>query len=359
MTRNWIERIHRAPETDGSAGGAGNGGNAGPTGTNELDAFLNQSVRLPTREDQEQVETPPKDGQEAEVVATDDQAPGNEETEESTEETPVQEGADNTQIGVEKRIGKLIAKQRQAEADIEQLRRENAELRNKPATAQEPTPDQEANPFSKTVTDGKTLSEAKRYAYDFREFCEDNPDGGTFNGKEYTGEETNRGRRAAQRALDIELPAREKQLVQQQQVFQKRDQLAQGMKQSFPDLYDRENPIGQAAEAWRNDPRLAAMPERDIAAAALAIGMAELHRRAAAAKKPANGNGNGNGQRPNTTVKSGLPPKPGAGGNRQPFNKTALAKADARLLADPRSKDAFADVLEGMGPPGFTPGTRR
>ncbi len=259
-------------------------------------------------------------------------------------------------IGEVKRIKKLLAAKGSDAEVIERQANELAELRQKlegassttaTATAADP-----ANPFAALVKDQATLERAKGEMYDVLEWCEDNTEGGTRKGVEYTADEVKQLRREARRGLDIHLPARERQLQTETATGRQRQQIAQQMKSNHPAFYDRESELGRAAAQFRQLPEVRGRADADVIAAIMALGTKELTRleteRLAKGKGNGNGGGNGNG-RPATTVgRITLPPRPGAAAARNGADGVKKALINFGKRPD---RNAFTDVLDKMGPP--------
>jgi hypothetical protein len=255
-------------------------------------------------------------------------------------------------IGEVKRLKKLIADKGSDREVIERLTGEIGELRQKLETGQPATPPAptESNPFTAVVKDLNTLNAAKREMYDVLEWCEDNPEGGNRRGQEYTAEQVKQIRREARRGLDIHLPERERQLQTEQGISQRRTAVAQTMKTNHPQFYDRESEVGRHAAEFRNLPEVRGRADADVIGAIMALGTIELTKLENARLAKANGkNGNGAG-RPQTTVgRITLAPRPGA--SAAPANRNAVKESLVRFGKAP-TRDAFADVLDKMGPPG-------
>lgn len=77
---------------------------------------------------------------------------------------------------IQKRIDKITAKRREAEAEAEKLRKELEEARNQKAEATPASP-RTKNPF-RSITDEAALQKAVEQARQVRDWCEENPYGG-------------------------------------------------------------------------------------------------------------------------------------------------------------------------------------
>lgn len=148
------------------------------------------------------------------------QSEDSEETEETkSEDDEIERGLPK---GVKKRIDKLSAKRREAEAEVERLRQEVERLSQEATKpAQTPTPD---NPYSNLSTLEQIQKEMEQ-AKQIRRWCEMNPDGAVVtnaNGEEveYTSEEVRNIKIKALDALEEHLPARAKYIQNFQQIEQ-------------------------------------------------------------------------------------------------------------------------------------------
>ena len=187
--------------------------------------------------------------QENETTTEQDKSEDSEETEETkSEDDELERGLPK---GVKKRIDKLSAKRREAEAEVERLRSEVDRLSqeaNKPA--QIPTQD---NPYAHL----STLEEVNRevdQAKQIRRWCEMNPDGAVVTGKdgnevEYSAEEV---RNIKIKALD----AMEEHLPKRMQYLQNFNQMETIATKEYPWWKDKASRDRQIAETF-----LKAFPE--------------------------------------------------------------------------------------------------
>jgi hypothetical protein len=157
--------------------------------------------------------------QEPETTTEQESTEDSEETEETKSEEEIERGLPK---GVKKRIDKLSAKRREAEAEVERLK-EEVERLSQEATkpAQIPTPD---NPYSNLSTLEEVNREADQ-AKQIRRWCEMNPDGAVVTNKdgsetEYSAEEVRNIKIKALDALEDHLPARAKYLQNYMQMEQ-------------------------------------------------------------------------------------------------------------------------------------------
>jgi hypothetical protein len=246
-----------------------------------------------------------------------------------------------------KRGHKLAA--RHAE-EVEQLRQENESLKQKLEAGTTTAPGGEAGLY-KTVDDVVKREQQLQKVLDW---CEDNPEGGEFNGQEFTAAEVKDARRKARDEIKYALPGRKEQLqqqAQQQAQFTKAQQQARGeVLKNFPALKDPDNTETQAVNKMLHEvPMLKTMfisPEL----AALTWLRGEQALRADLAKRGV--------QSPKSKVQS---PRPGAvktgrpsggGGTAAPARTGAgptVAKAKERIASE-RSVGALADLIGAMEP---------
>ena len=146
--------------------------------------------------------------QETETTNDQFQSEDSEETEETkSEDDEIERGLPK---GVKKRIDKLSAKRREAEAEVERLKQEVSRLSQEATKpAQTPTAD---NPYANLSTLEEVSREADQ-AKQIRRWCEMNPDGAVVTGKdgsetEYTAEEVRNIKIKALDALEEHLPKR-------------------------------------------------------------------------------------------------------------------------------------------------------
>lgn len=158
--------------------------------------------------------------QETNTESEQEQSEDSEETEETkSEDDELERGLPK---GVKKRIDKLSAKRREAEAEVERLRAEVERLSQEAEKpAQTPKSD---NPYTNLKTIDEVSREAEQ-AKQIRRWCEMNPDGATVTDKDgnetdYSAEDIRRIKIKALDALEEHLPARAKYIEQYAQIEQ-------------------------------------------------------------------------------------------------------------------------------------------
>jgi hypothetical protein len=159
--------------------------------------------------------------------------------------------------GVKKRIDKLSAKRREAEAEVQKLREEVERLSQEASKpAQVPT---KKDPYANLSTLEEVSREAEQ-AKQIRRWCEMNPDGAVVrkpDGEEveYTAEEVRKIKVKAMDALEEHLPARANYL----QNFQQIEQVAS---KEYPWWKDRSSSERQIAESFlKHFPEIQRFPD--------------------------------------------------------------------------------------------------
>jgi len=159
--------------------------------------------------------------------------------------------------GVKKRIDKLAAKRREAEAEVERLKNELDRLSQEATKpAQNPTKD---NPYA-NLSSLEEVSREVDQAKQIRRWCEMNPDGATVVGKDgkevdYSAEEIRNIKIKALDAIEEHLPARAKYLQNYQQV----EQIAT---KEYPWWKDRSSSERQIAESFmKHFPEIQRFPD--------------------------------------------------------------------------------------------------
>lgn len=195
------------------------------------DQFSQSFLSEPEKTDLEGSEIKPEEETAADATAENDQEVlSQNETEETTEETADEaeeaEKADEDEDedterglpkGVKKRIDRLTAKRREAEAEVEKLRMEMETLRQEASQkpVQNHNPD---NPYSHLTT-AEAISKEMAQAKQIRRWCELNPDGATVTDKDgnetdYSAEEIRKIKIKAMDAMEEHLPKQHQYLQQ-------------------------------------------------------------------------------------------------------------------------------------------------
>lgn len=195
------------------------------------DQFSQSFLSEPEKTDLKGSETKPEEETADEATAESDQEVlSQNETEETTEETEEEaeeaEKADEDETedterglpkGVKKRIDRLTAKRREAEAEVERLKTEMETLRQE--ASQKPVQNHNPeNPYSHLTT-AEAITKEMEQAKQIRRWCELNPDGATVKDKEgnetdYSAEEIRRIKIKAMDAMEEHLPKQSRYLEQ-------------------------------------------------------------------------------------------------------------------------------------------------
>lgn len=172
-------------------------------------------------------EATPATEEKAEPVAETEEPIVDSEAEAEVEaDQPIEEEAEAEESslskGVQKRINKLVAAKKAAQAELEAQKSRLAELQKELETAKSSVPARQVD-VSDVVERLSTLEQVKeerQRALDVILWCEENPDGGVITlpdgtEKDLTDQEVRSMKRLAIRRKEIELPAREEYLQQQ------------------------------------------------------------------------------------------------------------------------------------------------
>jgi hypothetical protein len=188
-----------------------------------------------------------------------------EEVEADTEEEEVEEYAQSAETpkGVKKRLAKLTALRREAEAKARQLEEEVETLRRSQANPQSP------NPYRNLDSEDKIKAEFERQRQ-IRLFCERYPDGfyeGNTENDNVSKEEIAKAKVVALRALEEHLPRQAEFIVAQKQFKDK-------ARKEFPWLNDPSDKRASMAKRFiAAVPEIKKFPDYEIYAAQLALGM--------------------------------------------------------------------------------------
>lgn len=221
---------------------------------------------------QEQAEEPVSEAnteEEQEVLSQEtetDESDESEPTEQSDGEEEVERGLPK---GVKKRIDKLTAKKREAEAEIERLRQEVDRLSQEAEKpAQNPSPD---NPYANLNTMEAVHKEIEQ-AKSVRRWCEMNPDGAVVTNKdgsevEYSAEDV--------RAIKIKaLDAIEEHLPKRIQYLQSYNQMEQVATKEYPWWKDKAARERQMAEMFiKSFPEVKKFPDYKMVIGDLVTGI--------------------------------------------------------------------------------------
>jgi hypothetical protein len=261
--------------------------------------------------------------QETETTTEQDQIEDSEETEETkSEEEELERGLPK---GVKKRIDKLSAKRREAEAEVERLKQEVERL-SQEATKPAQTPTAE-NPYANLSTLEEVSREAEQ-AKQIRRWCELNPDGAVVTNKdgsetEYTAEEIRNIKIKALDAMEEHLPARAKYL----QNFMQMEQVAA---KEYPWWKDKSAKERQIAESFiKHFPEIQKFPDYKMVVGDYIRGV-----NAREAKAKSSG----------TPVKAPSQPRPSAAPARVP-QKDANSQAAKKRFTVSGNRDDLSSII--------------
>lgn len=256
--------------------------------------------------------------QEPETTNEQDPIEDSEETEETkSEEEEIERGLPK---GVKKRIDKLSAKRREAEAEVERLRQEVERLSQEATKpAQIPTAD---NPYANLSTLDEVSREVEQ-AKQIRRWCELNPDGAVVTNKdgsetEYSAEEVRNIKIKALDALEEHLPARAKYL----QNYMQMEQVAA---KEYPWWKDKSAKERQIAESFiKHFPEIQKFPDYKMVVGDYIRGV-----QAREAKAKSSG----------TPVKAPSQPRPSAAPARMPQQEANVQAAKKRFTVSQNRED--------------------
>jgi hypothetical protein len=172
-------------------------------------------------------EATPATEEKAEPVAETEEPIVDSEAEAEVEaDQPIEEEAEAEESslskGVQKRINKLVAAKKAAQAELEAQKSRLAELQKELETAKSSVPARQVDVSDvvERLTTLEQVKEERQRALDVILWCEENPDGGVITlpdgtEKDLTDQEVRSMKRLAIRRKEIELPAREEYLQQQ------------------------------------------------------------------------------------------------------------------------------------------------
>jgi hypothetical protein len=261
--------------------------------------------------------------QETETTNDQDQVEDSEETEETkSEDDEIERGLPK---GVKKRIDKLSAKRREAEAEVERLRQEVERLSQEATKpAQIPTAD---NPYANLSTLEEVSREVEQ-AKQIRRWCEMNPDGAVVTGKdgsetEYTAEEVRNIKIKALDALEEHLPKR-------MQYLQNFNQMEQVATKEYPWWKDKSAKERQIAESFlKHFPEIQKFPDYKMVVGDYIQGV-----KAREAKAKSSG----------TPVKAPSQPRPSAAPARVPV-KDAQSQAAKKRFTVSGNRDDLSSII--------------
>jgi len=239
-----------------------------------------------------------------------------------------------------KRGHKLIGKHA---AELERLETENAELKRQvSATETQPAANNGAVVKLKTVAEVQKRTAQLEAVMDW---CEDNPQGGEFNGQQFNADDVREARRAARAELR-QLPVRERELQGQSQFAQRQTLAKAEAVKLFPHLADPDHAETQAvtkllaASPWLKDVFLS--PE--VAALTYLRGQSAVKADLERAKAKAGSAGERNLKVAATGVQKGRPASGGTAAGGKPAGGPTV-KAARERIAKEGSVGALAELM--------------
>jgi hypothetical protein len=248
---------------------------------------------------------------------------------ESEEQDSDEDDVDELPKGIKKRLSKLAAKKREAEERLRKAEQEIEELRLKAEQPRIPLK-KDDNPFE-NLSREEELQKANERARQVRDWCEENPYGGTITKSDGTEveideREARRMKVQAMRDLEVNIPA-------QFQKIQARKQFDPLAEQAYPWWKKKESAEYKTAQAiLQNFPELAKFPDYKLVVGDFVFGMSARQARSA---KNAN----------QVNKAPYQPSRPTASPVSQPQNKQKALEAESRFNKT-RSRDDLASLIE-------------
>jgi len=176
--------------------------------------FLDEKEATPAKEEQAESEV------DTEEPIVDSEVEAEVEADQPIEEAEAEESS--LSKGVQKRINKLVAAKKAAQAELEAQKSRLSELQRELETAKSSAPARQVDVSDavERLTTIEQVKEERQRALDVIMWCEENPDGGVItlpdgSERDLTDQEVRSMKRLAIRRKEMELPAREEYLQQQ------------------------------------------------------------------------------------------------------------------------------------------------
>jgi hypothetical protein len=278
-------------------------------------AFLDEQGEAPSLQEQDQ----------SEAVSEQDAEIGDDLEQHDVEESSLSRG-------VQKRINKLVAAKKAAQAELEAQKARLAQMEQELSIARQTTPQNQPDVSDEV----EALSSLEQVNEDYNKavkvimWCEQNRNGGTLNGVDFSDEEVLNIKMAAIRRKEIELPARFNYL-------QKQGQHEQSIAQDFPWWNRPETEEYQAAQqVLREFPEI----KKRRADYKHVAGLLVLGLRAYVDMKS---------KKPSQTPVKKAPPQPSV--QAPPSNSSGqnLQKAKQQFAKTGGSRDGLSDLVKNMG----------
>ena len=293
--------------------------------------FLNEEGAAPAKEEQQtesEVEEPTtEESSEVDAEAQDD-------VDQSTDE-----GGDESSLsrGVQKRINKLVAAKKAAQAKLQEQEARLVAMQRELEATRSIANSGKQQPVSKETEGLNSIPEVEaeyRRAVDVLLWCEENPDGGeiqTPDGKtfELSDQQVRTMKKVALRNKEVELPARFNYLQQQQAAVQ-------GTLQVFPWWTKPETEEYQtAASIVQEFPEIRRRPDWMYLAGVVVEGLRSVTERANKTKAAA-------------PIRR-APAQPAVKAPPVANKNEPLAKATKSFIADPSDRNGLSDLLKAKG----------
>lgn len=293
--------------------------------------FLNEEGAAPATEEQ-QAET------EVEEPVAEESSEAETETQDEADQS-TDEGGDDSSLsrGVQKRINKLVAAKKAAQAKLQEQEARLAAMQRELEATRSIASSSKQTSVSKETENLNSVPEVEaeyRRAVDVLLWCEENPDGGEIqtpdgNTIELTDQQVRAMKKVALRNKEVELPARYNYLQQQQAAVQ-------GTLQNFPWWSKPESEEYQTALTVVNEfPEIKRRPDWMYLAGVVVEGLRAVTERAGKSKTAA-------------TIKR-APAQPAPKAPPAQSKNEPLVKATKSFIANPSDRNGLSDLLKAKG----------
>ena len=290
--------------------------------------FLNEEEAAPAKEEQADIEA------EAEEPITDSEVEAEVEADQSTDEEGEPEESSLSR-GVQKRINKLVAAKKAAQAQLEEREARLAQMeREIQALKSVPTPSvPDISDAVQSLNSPQEVNSEYQRALYVLDWCEDNPDGGVItdpegNEVELDTQQVRAMKKLARRRREIELPARLQYLNEKSQVEPVLTAKHPWMRKPESEEYK----VSQ--QVLRDFPEIKRRPDHMHLVAALIEGLKVFAERDSGKAKAAPI------KRAPAQPSVKAPPK---------VDKDDSSRAQKSFLKDPSSRDGLSDLVKAMG----------
>jgi hypothetical protein len=292
-----------------------------------------QSQPAETEEESEDVEESAADEEAEESESPDDEEDG-----EEPEQKQIKEWPESAQ----KRVDKLTAKLREAEAKAQELQAKIESAGQPEKKADQPDAQATTGDTLADVWDGEALTARAQSALNWKQWALENPDGGTLtiDGKEreYSDTDVKRILVNADKLLTVDIPKRREFLF-------KASQYEGGLRTEFPEFFQTESEEWKGiVGAFQELPALKVRPDGTGLALMLSLGLKEMARLREAKKSK----GSAKAEAKPAVKKTALAPKPvnPAAAVSAPGPKASRANAKQSSIDDVVLQGGDVDALE-------------